>query len=268
MDMYSATDTDGVFNVRKLAVIGILGAVFTSSSMATKAQAETRFSPATFKSGEQSLEARFFLPESRKDQEFTIYCSAIISVRGVIEEQRCNWDYKNKPYRIPAENAIKNVRLNPATVAGVKVIAYIKYALKIQHKDGESSIKVYPHHFVNSQYYGDDYIAPQSYVPGTDLYATESIFFGKPWIEREVKRSCIKSARVFLKMKIEKDGRVSDVEVIDKPRPKSCGESIAKAATEGKYIPLFYKGQPAPAIYVEKYLAEKDLRRIAMLSTG
>ena len=128
---------------------------------------------------------------------------------------------------------------------------------------------MYPHHFVNSQYCGDDYISPQSYSPGTEMYATDSIFFGKPLVEREVQRKCIKSARVFLKMKIEKDGNVSDVEVIDKPRPKSCGKSVSDAAIAAKYIPAFYKGQPAASIYVEKYLAEKITRtgRIVMLNT-
>ncbi len=73
----------------------------------------------------------FFLPESSEDKDVSIYCSAVISVRGIIEEQRCNWDHINKPYRIPADDAIRNARLNPATVDGQKVIAYIKYAYKI-----------------------------------------------------------------------------------------------------------------------------------------
>ncbi len=270
MDIYSTT-ANAVLEFTKRAAIGALvfGVFITSSAMADEAEVESRFSPATFKSGKESLEDRFFLPESSKDEEVTIFCSAVISVRGVIEEQRCNWDHINKPYRIPANNATRNARLNPATVDGKKVIAYIKYAYKIEHKDGKSTVKVYPHHFVNSQYYGDDYIAPQSYVPGTELYSTDSIFFGKPWVEREVQRKCIKSARVFLKMKIEKDGKVSDVEVLDKPRPKSCGKSIADAATEAEYIPAFYNGQPAASIYVEKYLAEKIMRtgRITMLDT-
>ncbi len=254
--------------VIKCLAIGALisGAIFSLSSAAEETPAESRFVPATFKPGEDSLESRFFVPKSREDKELTIFCNALISVRGVIEEQQCNWDHKNKPYRIPAENSIRNVRLNPASVDGEKVIAYIKYALKIEHKGGESSIKMYPHHFVNSQYYGDDYIAPQSYVPGTDLYADESIFFGKPWIEREVARKCIRSARVFLKMKIENDGGVSDVAVIDKPSPKSCGDSIAEAAKKGTYIPAFFQGKPVASIYVEKYLAERNTRRIGQLA--
>ncbi len=235
------------------------------SAVAQEAADGPRFSPAMFQTGEGSLESRFFLPDSRKDKELTIFCSALISVRGLIEEQRCNWDHKNKPYRIPAGNAIRNVRLEPATVDGQKVIAYIKYAYKITHKDGKSSLKVYPNHFVNSQYYGDDYIAAQSYIPGTDLYASESVFFGKPWIEREVQRKCRRDARVFLKMKIENTGKVSAVEVIDKPRPKSCGDSIAEAVAKGLYIPAFNQGQPVASIYVEKYLAEKNTRRIASL---
>ncbi len=261
MDTYSTT-ADAVLNSTRRAAIGALvfSAFITSSAMAIEATVESRFSPATFKSGEDSLEARFFLPRTSKGEELTIFCSALISVRGIIEEQRCNWDHSNKPYRIPAGNAIRNARLNPATVDGKKVIAYIKYAYKIQDKDGESTVKVYPHHFVNSQYYGDDYIAPQSYVAGTELDAMDSAFFGKPWMERVVPRKCLKSARVFLKMKIEKDGKVDGVEVLDKPRPKSCGKSIADAVAEANYIPAFFNGQAAASIYVEKYLAEKKAR--------
>lgn len=222
----------------------------------TSAKSDVRFTPAMFEENGKVFERGLFPPKRVDGVDQIVYCTGIVSRRGRIVNQLCNWGFDNRQYRSTLSQAAKKARLSPATIDGVAMVAYIKYSLRISHIDGEPKLEFFPHHFANEQYYGDDYIAAQSYSSATDLNVADSYFFGKPWIQKMVPSRCIRNSRVFLLFKVNRQGKVEDLRATDESRPKRCIDPIIEAATAGKYIPAFHEGVPVESVYIEKYYSD------------
>jgi len=216
------------------------------------------FAPAVFVQGGKSIEAALFAPRRVDNVDRTIFCSAVVGIRGRIQEQLCNWSFENKQYAPTLNQAAGIARFKPATVNGKAVVAYIKYSVRVSHADGKAQFEVFPHHFANEQFHGDDYIAAQSYSSGNKLDIAGSHFFGKPWIQENVPVRCVRSSRVFMQFKVNREGAVEDLSTIDGSRPKKCIEPVKAAVMAGQYIPAFDGGKPVESVYVEKYYSDSS----------
>lgn len=224
-------------NLDKIGVL-LMGAIFLTQ----QSSAQIEFSPATFADDPRALQNRLDFPDLDEDVDVIVRCIAPVTESGVMRDPVCfNRDESNSTFFRRIIRASRGSKLNPAIVNGRSVrINMFQFTVRIQKQGDAESIVLYPNHLYNTQYYGDDYIAAQSYGVGTS-----------PSCNSRTDRFGDLNVRIVYT--VDANGEVGEeMQAMDNTFA-DCVSAFKASIRAESYIPAHYEGKPVDSVVVQLF---------------
>lgn len=223
-------------------VLGLLLGVLVLRGPLSASEEPPRFAPARL--GEEvraSLEA-LRLPLSDGKGPLAIRCGTRVLSNGDSMGVVCYPDPERgrlvQRHSVRITRALFGKEFSPARVDGEPVWSWFNFSVVIFEADGETRVRVLPHHGANVDHFGTaDYTAPQRYTfPGWRC--------GLPrWMSR--------ASLMLSVVRVSATGEALEVRFAHGSTPPACLDRLHTVLENSRYIPATRDGRAAEALYLE-----------------
>ena len=211
---------------------------------ATASTALAEFSPATFSTGEKSLETLIEFPELRGDVSVTISCISLLARNGKLEEHGC---YQQNPgdeaFIAPLYKAARKARLVPAVLDGKPVSVVFQYRAHFTKQGEDETVQ---------------FVANPGYEENVEAYGAAHVAAQRVYTKDDWEKSCPKQARfiVMVRANVDYDGTPSAASVTHLNGiniTEKCEQAIIDSVLESRFIPAHADGEAVPSTFVEPF---------------
>lgn len=214
---------------RKLPVLIVLfSLLFVFSAIA--AESRSSYIPAHFPKTTESLISRIKFPPIPGDVDVTIFCSAMVSKRSKIENNRCFSVEENRDTKYflkSVDRASRVARIVNAEVDGKPVRAQFSYRIRFIRKEEKTKIFGFPNHGLDEERYGYNYSQAQQITNG-----------------HRGRIGCNSLKSILIGLVINESGQPSDVKIIrSKGASNKCKSSFINDLSQDSYIPAMLEGR-------------------------
>ena len=202
------------------------------------------FTPATFSTGERSLETLIEFPELRGDVSVTISCIGLLARNGKLDEHGC---YQQNPgdeaFIATIYKAAKKARLVPATIDGKAVTVVFQYRAHFTKKGEDEAVQ---------------FVANPGYQENVEAYGAEHVAAQRVYAKEGWEKSCPKQARfiVMVRANVDYDGTPSAASVTHLNGinvTEKCEQAIINSVLESRFVPAHAGDETVPSTFVEPF---------------
>lgn len=227
----------------------------------TQAHAAT---PARFADGEESLENLIAFPDVPGDVSADVYCRAVISTDGEMNQNFCfRSENVDQAFRDAIDDAARSARLSPAVVSGEPHRVIFSYRVVFVRAADRSLIRVFPNWARDTDKYGNDYDGPQrlSRLMRPRTCSTRGVV---SMSSADSFRANFDEPSISLIATLTIDARgepMDDVafESASNADDSSCRSSVTERLAEADYIPGYHNGEPVDATFVQTIGDREDM---------
>lgn len=232
-------------------VLLVLVSAFGGVGVAGAAAAEdSRFEPARFVGGPDSLQHVVRFPSAGRDGIVDVRCEGILSETGRIRgASYCQAVGEGLyAYELAASDIAFNLRLQPARVDGVARRVWFQYRLEFEKRGDDRRVRVYPNHGQQIETFGDNYIGPQRILNT----AKEQALF----------RICGPRMKFIAHASVSETGRAVGVSVANQGEGNAaCRRGAQDLVQSSDFLPAMVNDAVVRALYSEPFFGPSSVRR-------
>ncbi len=206
----------------------------------------SELTPAMFKTGKQSLDAKIKMPKSMPDGRHLFFCEGYASRYGHLRLGACHGtdmpeDVESMGRRAIARS-VRRIRITPATVDGLKENVWFNFSVLFRKDTEQQRVRVLHNHLLNVTTLGLDYVAPQRILKPSNLrFPVE----------------CGTRILMLTEALVDVTGKALAAEVVDSKESESlfCTSKTVALLLNSNYIPAILDGEAHQATYKEVFFS-------------
>ncbi|MDH7943350.1 hypothetical protein QGM61_05920 [Pseudohongiella sp. SYSU M77423] len=171
------------------------------------------------------------------DESLLVRCAGRVRTSGELTSLVC---YPNETPNAARRvirlinTTLDNRRITAARLNGQLVEVRMNFSVLLQKSGGDQSVRIFTHHFMNSDTLGADYFSAQR-------VATEIWFCGQ------------RRFAEILRARVDKSGMAHDIDVSNVSISDACKRNIITAVNRSRFIPAYVGNTPVESDFVEVF---------------